>query len=230
MTVRVRFFATLRERVGQANVDWRVAENGTVGELWAALCTAFPALRDTGAAVTFAVNQEYVDSFYRLHDNDEIAIIPPVSGGCARMYSLTSQSIDLNELVMTVRDPAAGATATFLGVTRNHNKGRRVLLLEYEAYAGMAEREMQRIGSDAMHRWSIRKIAIVHRTGRVLIGEASVAIAVSAPHRADAFAACQFAIDQLKATVPIWKKEFFEGGEVWIGCEGRAAPGRVLHG
>ena len=132
------------------------------------------------------------------------------------MYSLSQNPIDLTELIVAVQDPAAGATVTFLGLTRNHNDGRAVTLLEYEAYPGMAEREMERIGVEARKRWPIHKIAVVHRTGPVPVGEASVAIAVSAAHRKEAFAACEFVIDQLKETVPIWKKEHFEGGEVWI--------------
>lgn len=141
------------------------------------------------------------------------------------MYHLTHEPIDVGDVVASVGDSSAGATATFLGVTRDHNEGRVVRLLEYEAYGGMAEQEMERIGRDAAARWSICRIAIVHRTGLVPIGEVSVAIAVSAAHRAEAFAACRFAIDRLKDSVPIWKKEHFEGGDVWIGhASGR--PGR----
>jgi molybdopterin synthase catalytic subunit len=144
------------------------------------------------------------------------------------MYHLTREHIDLGAVVASVGDSSAGATATFIGVTRDHNDGRDVRFLEYEAYGGMAEQEMERIGREAADRWSICKIAIVHRTGRVPIGEASVAIAVSAAHRAEAFAACRFAIDRLKESVPIWKKEHFEGGDVWIGHAGGGA-GRDPH-
>jgi molybdopterin synthase catalytic subunit len=133
------------------------------------------------------------------------------------MYRITSEPIDLAALIAAVRAPAAGAVATFIGTTRDQNDGRRVTLLEYEAYPGMAEEEMARIGEEAARRWPIHRIAMVHRIGRVAIGDASVAIAVSAVHRPAAFAACRFAIDRLKETVPIWKKEHFEGGEVWIG-------------
>lgn len=133
------------------------------------------------------------------------------------MYRLTTDAIDLNEVIAAVRDPAAGAIATFLGVTRDHNDGRQVTRLEYEAYPGMAEQEMARIGAEAARRWPTCKIAMVHRTGVVPLGEASVAIATSAAHRPEAFAACRFAIDRLKAAVPIWKKEYFVGGEAWIG-------------
>ena len=132
------------------------------------------------------------------------------------MYRLTPHRIDLSEVVAAVSDPAAGAIATFLGVTRNHNSGRQVILLEYEAYPGMAEQEMVRIGAEVLRRWPGCKVAMIHRTGRVAVGEPSVAIAVSAAHRPEAFAACRFAIDQLKAVVPIWKKEHFAGGEVWV--------------
>lgn len=136
------------------------------------------------------------------------------------MYRLTHEPINVGDVVASVGDSSAGATATFIGVTRDHNDGRVVRFLEYEAYGGMAEQEMERIGRDAADHWSICKIAIVHRTGVVPIGEASVVIAVSAAHRAEAFAACRFAIDRLKERVPIWKKEHFEGGGVWIGPAG----------
>jgi molybdopterin synthase catalytic subunit len=140
------------------------------------------------------------------------------------MYHLTRDPIDVADVLASVGDSTAGATATFVGVTRNHNQGRAVTYLEYEAYSDMAEQEMARIGGEATRRWSICKIAIVHRTGRVPIGHASVVIAVSAAHRAEAFAACRFAIDRLKASVPIWKKEYFEGGDVWIGHTPESEP------
>ncbi len=152
------------------------------------------------------------------------------------MYRLSAEAIDLGEIVAAVHDPAAGAIATFLGVTRNHNHGREVTLLEYEAYPEMAEREMERIATEAAGRWPTCKIAMVHRVGPVPVGEASVAIAVSAGHRPEAFAACRFAIDRLKEVVPIWKKEHFVGGEVWIGqcCADHVADvehfGSVDHG
>lgn len=133
------------------------------------------------------------------------------------MFTITERPIDLERLIGAVRDPAAGAIATFLGTTRVTNRGRTVLRLEYEAYGEMAESELGRIGAEAATRWEICRVAIAHRVGIVPVGEASVAIAVSAPHRADAIHACHFAIDRLKEVAPIWKKEHFEGGEVWIG-------------
>ncbi len=135
------------------------------------------------------------------------------------MYRLTDEPIELNELLAFVGDPAAGAVATFIGTTRDHNEGRSILSLDYEAYPGMAEREMARLGEEAEEKWQITRMAMVHRIGNVPIGEASVVIAVSAPHRDDAFKACRYAIDELKKRVPIWKKEIYRGGEVWIGSQ-----------
>ncbi len=135
------------------------------------------------------------------------------------MFRVTNQPIDLNELVRFVTDPEAGAIATFIGTTRNNNEGRKVIGLDYEAYPEMAEKELARIGEDARKNWPICRMAISHRLGPVQIGEASVIIAVSSAHRDAAFAACRFAIEEVKKTVPIWKKEVFEGGEVWIGTQ-----------
>jgi molybdopterin synthase catalytic subunit len=135
------------------------------------------------------------------------------------MFRVTDQSIDLNELVAYVTDAEAGAIATFIGTTRNNNEGRTVIALDYEAYPEMAEKELARIGNDAKKQWPICRMAIVHRLGPVQIGEASVIIAVSSAHRDAAFAACRFAIEEIKKTVPIWKKEVYEGGEVWIGTQ-----------
>jgi len=135
------------------------------------------------------------------------------------MYRLSDKSLDINEIVALVGDPAAGAIATFIGTTRNHNEGRRIHSLEYEAYRGMAEKEMRIIGEEAAEQWDVTRVAVVHRTGSVPIGEASVVIAVSTVHRNDAFMACRYIIDELKKRVPIWKKEIYEGGEVWIGTQ-----------
>jgi molybdopterin synthase catalytic subunit len=135
------------------------------------------------------------------------------------MFQVTNQPIELDKLVRFVTDPEAGAVATFIGTTRNNNEGRKVIALDYEGYAEMAEKELRRIGEDAKTKWPIFRMAITHRLGPVQIGEASVIIAVSSAHRDAAFAACRFAIEEIKKTVPIWKKEVFEGGEVWIGTQ-----------
>jgi len=141
------------------------------------------------------------------------------------MFELTDGPLDLGRLVRAVGDPRAGAVVTFLGTTRNENDGRRVLRLEYEAFAAMAAREMRALAAEARRRWPLRKVAMAHRVGIVPVGEASVGIAVSAAHRAEAFAACHWLIDRLKETVPIWKKEHFRGGVVWIGAQ-QSSPGR----
>jgi len=143
------------------------------------------------------------------------------------MFRVVRQPIDLSELVRYVTDASAGAIATFIGTTRNNNEGRKVIALDYDAYPEMAEKELKRIGDDAKKKWRIERMAIVHRVGPVQITEASVVIAVSAAHRDDAFQACRFAIEEIKKTVPIWKKEVFEGGEVWIGTQtGQPLPDR----
>ena len=139
------------------------------------------------------------------------------------LCKITDQTINLQELADFVADPAAGAMATFVGMTRDTNAGRQVVRLEYECYSGMAEKEMRKIAEAALARWPIKKVAMIHRIGRVDIGEASVAIAVSSGHRHAAFEACHYAINQLKETVPIWKKELYEGGELWIGSQTGAA-------
>lgn len=144
------------------------------------------------------------------------------------MFRVTDKALHLQELVDYVTDPEAGAIVTFIGTTRNQNEGRQVLSLDYEAYPEMAEKELKRLGEEARKRWNIQRMAIVHRVGRVEITEPSVIIAVSAAHRDDAFQACRYAIEEIKKSVPIWKKEVFEGGEVWIGTQSgqRLSPGK----
>jgi molybdopterin synthase catalytic subunit len=143
------------------------------------------------------------------------------------MFRVTSEPIDFADLVRYVSDPEAGAIVPFIGTTRNHNQGRKVIALDYEAYPEMAEKELARIGAEAAKQWPICRMAIVHRLGAVQIGEASVMIAVSSAHRDAAFAASRYAIEEIKRTVPIWKKEVFEGGEVWIGTQtGEPLPDR----
>ena len=209
MRVRVKLFAALRERAGGGERELELGEGSTLGDVWPRL--------DLGPepdGLLYAVNREYAARDRPLGDGDEIAVIPPVSGGAFR---LSGEPLSLDAAVAEVADERAGAVATFVGTTRVHSRGRTVLHLEYEAYADMAEAEMGRIAEDLKGRYDLCEIAIHHRTGRVGIGEPSVVIAVSAPHRQDALAACKEAIDTLKETVPVWKKEVYEGGEEWIG-------------
>lgn len=225
MHVRLRFFASLRERLGRAEETREVPAGATVNTVWEALKHEHPELEAIDNALAFAVAQEYVDRDHLLQNNDELAFIPPVSGGSMAdihdriSCKITQDSINLDELTTFVSNPGAGATTTFVGTTRDTNEGRRVLRLEYECYPDMAEKEMRKIGTAILNRWPVQKIAMLHRLGQVDIGEASVAIAVSAGHRRAAFEACHYAINQLKETVPIWKKELYEGGELWIGSQ-----------
>ena len=207
MPVLVRLFAGLRERAGYSTRE--LDDVSRVGDVWSALD-----LGDEPAGLLYAVNKEYAGRDRELRDGDEVALIPPVSGGDFR---LSAEPLSLDAVVGEVRSDAAGAIATFTGTTRVHSRGRTVDHLEYEAYEGMAEQTMAEIADELTRRYSVTRIAITHRIGRVEIGEASVAIAVSAPHRADALSACRDAIDTLKEAVPLWKKEIYEGGEEWIG-------------
>ena len=209
MRVVVKLFAGLRERAGISQRDVELPAGSRVEDVWRLL-----GLGDEPVGLAYAVNRTYAERGRALTDGDEVALIPPVSGGD---YRLTEEPVDLAAVVAEVADPGAGAITTFLGTTRVRSRGRTVLHLEYEAYGGMAEAEMARIAEELAARYEITKIAITHRVGRVEIGETSVAIAVSAPHRAAALAACRDAIDSLKATVPLWKKEVYDGGEEWIG-------------
>jgi len=206
-------------------------EGITVGEIWTGLAKEIPALATQHDHIAFAVNHEYVKSDYCPQNNDEVAFIPPVSGGADAPWvgsiSIGREVIDVERLEQEVAHPAAGAIVTFAGTTRHNNVGRRVLRLEYEAYEPMALSEMRRLAHEAGQRWGIVRIAIRHRIGVVEIGETSVAIAVAAAHRAEAFDACRFAIDRLKEVVPIWKKEYFDGGEIWVGCQTSNPPAPV---
>jgi molybdopterin synthase catalytic subunit len=206
VTVRVRLFAGLRERAGWSQ---REVDAQSVAEVWDAL-----GLGDEPNGLLYAVNKEYATRDRALVDGDEVALIPPVSGGA---FLLSEEPLSLDRAVEEVRDDEAGAIATFTGTTRIQSRGRTVTHLDYEAYEGMAEQVMAEIAGGLSARYELSGVAIHHRVGRVGIGETSVVIAVSAPHRQDALAACKDAIDELKGRVPLWKKEVYEGGEEWIG-------------
>lgn len=226
MTVRVLFFAYLRERSGVRETTVELPAGATVADLWRVLRERYEGL--DVERLRFAVNAVYVDNTQVLHENDELALIPPVSGGAGEdpeaVYRITDQTIDTEALLRAVGEPGAGASVLFVGTTRDVNEGHIVEHLEYDAYGAMAETEMARIGAEIARRWPVRAVAMVHRIGVVPIGEASVAVAVSAPHRDEAFAACRYGIDELKATVPIWKKEHYRDGARWVGaCHERDA-------
>jgi molybdopterin synthase catalytic subunit len=204
--VNVRLFAGLRERAGWSQ---REIEAASVADVWPAL-----GLGDEPAGLLYAVNKEYAARDRALADGDEVALIPPVSGGA---FLLSDEPLSLDRVVSEVRSDEAGAIATFTGTTRVRSRGRTVTHLDYEAYEGMAEKTMAEIAESLRERYELTGIAIHHRVGRVGIGDTSVVIAVSAAHRQHALAACKDAIDELKERVPLWKKEVYEGGEEWIG-------------
>jgi molybdopterin converting factor subunit 1 len=207
--VTVRLFAGLRERAGAARRELELPEGARVEEAWNAL-----GLGEEPAGLLWAVNQQYVERERPLTEGDEVAVIPPVSGGAFR---LVDGPIDVGAVLDEVADERAGGVASFVGTVRARSRDRNVQYLEYDAYEGMAEKVMAELAESLQAEYELCAVAMTHRVGRVEIGEASVAIAVSAPHRQDALAACKEAIDTLKETVPLWKKEVYEGGEEWLG-------------
>ena len=207
--VTARLFAGLRERAGSGRRELELRDGATVADVWIALD-----LGDEPPGLLYAVNRSYSVADARLAEGDEVAVIPPVSGGDFR---LSAEPLSLDAVVREVARDGAGAIATFTGTVRERSRERQVIRLEYEAYEGMAEQTMAELAVDLKARYDLCEVAIHHRVGAVEIGEPSVVIAVSAPHRADALAACKDAIDTLKQTVPLWKKELYEGGEEWIG-------------
>jgi molybdopterin synthase catalytic subunit/molybdopterin converting factor small subunit len=207
MRVTVRLFAGLRERAGRGRVE--LEDVASVDDVWPAL-----GLGDEPAGLLYAVNREYVERGRALADGDEVALIPPVSGGACR---IVAEPLDVGAAVAEVSDDAAGAIATFVGTVRRRSRDRDVVHLEYEAFEEMAEPMLERLASELNERHGLTATAIHHRVGRVEIGEASVVIAISAPHRHAALDACREAIDTLKTTIPLWKKEVYVGGEEWIG-------------
>jgi molybdopterin synthase catalytic subunit/molybdopterin converting factor small subunit len=207
MHVTVRLFAGLRERAGTGKLE--LDDVTTVADVWPAL-----GLGDEPRGLLYAVNRAYVEQTHELRDGDEVAVIPPVSGGS---FLITAEPLDVSAVIAEAADDEAGAVASFVGTVRRHSRGRTVLYLEYEAFEEMAEPMLRALADELTAKHGLSKVAIHHRVGRVEIGEPSVAIAISAPHRAAALAACTEAIDTLKETIPLWKKEFYEGGEEWLG-------------
>ena len=261
IVVKVLFFGAARDAAGHGEVDFVLKGASTAANAFEAVLEKYPDLRRFGRSLLFAVNQEYAALDCEVHDGDELAVFPPVSGGSREagsaevagesdpeqksgdlagtkaqafgegykptgqtehsrsandFFELTTEPIDVGAVARRVVLPECGATVTLDGYAREWTRGRRTLYLVYEAYAPMALHELEWLGREAHERFDIAHIGIVHRAGRLEIGETSVVIAVSAPHRRAAFEACEWAIRELKRTVPIWKKEIFEDGEVWV--------------
>jgi molybdopterin synthase catalytic subunit len=227
--VRVRLFARYREATGQERLDVELPDGSTVESAWSAIVSQHPVLSEYRAFTLFAVGHDYVPSDHPLRAGDELCLFPPVSGGSERtgepasadVFRVVDHPLSADAVAALLDDPGAGGIVLFSGVVRNQTGGRRVKFLEYEGHAAMAEAKLREIGAAIRMRWpGVRRVALVHRLGRLEIGESSVLLGVAAAHRGEAFDACEFAIDTLKQTVPIWKKEHFEDGEVWVGLQG----------
>jgi molybdopterin converting factor subunit 1 len=226
--ITVLLFGQARETVGESTIEVEIAEPATVESAFAVLKTRHPRLGEMERSLLFAVNEEYASREDRLSENDRLAVLPPVSGGESAgrdVFEITREPVDIAGLRARVLEGASGAVVIFDGVARNNTKGRATLFLEYEGYTEMALRTLRQIGSEVHERWPINHIGIIHRLGRVEITESSVVIVVASAHRRVAFEACHYAIDRLKKIVPIWKKEYFEDGAVWV--EGEAMPEKL---
>ena len=222
MQVRVLFFGMLTDITGRRAETLELPARSTLGELLARCAEKFPKLSGFSDSLALSINQEYASRTTLLHENDEVALLPPVSGGTTATergstinVRLVREEIKTQQIVDAIKQPEDGAVAVFEGIVRNHSRGRGTLNLEYEAYEEMALRQMRSLVGEAKKKFSIREAIIIHRLGRLEIGETSVLIVVASAHRAAAFDACRWLIDSLKQQVPIWKKEFFQDGAVW---------------
>jgi molybdopterin converting factor subunit 1 len=231
MRVRVLFFGRLKEIAGVAEEDVEISEGARVEDLFERYARRFPKLAEFRPSIAASVNQEYAAWRAPLAVGDEVAFLPPVSGGAPVAlvednFQLVRDAIRTREIVESLKTPEDGAVAVFDGFVRNSFRGQRTLYLEYEAYESMALAKMREIGAQIHAQFQVHRLAIVHRLGRLEIGETSVLIAVSSAHRAASLDACRYAIDTLKRSVPIWKKEYFAGGAVW--AEGEIASQEAI--
>lgn len=220
-TIRITalLFGQAREWAGTADLEIELETPATVERAFAKLKNLYPRLAEMERSLLFAVNEEYASISHPLADGDRLAVLPPVSGGedqAPDIFEITLEPIDITGLKARLLTGDSGAVVIFDGVARNNTKGRRTLYLDYEGYEPMALRTMEQIGREVHEQWPINSIGIIHRLGRTEITESSVVIAVTSAHRKIAFEACRFAIDRLKKIVPIWKKEYFEDGAVWV--------------
>jgi len=214
--IQVRLFASVKDIVGRREIALDLPEGTTAAGMLDRFAGEYPRLRGLIPSLRLAVNREYAEGTTVLAEGDEVALIPPVSGG-VDLFEITEKPLSLDALVTAVGQNTSGAVASFLGIVREFARGRQVNYLEYDAYPEMATATMRQIGDEIRKRWPVDRIAIVHRIGRLAIGEASVAIAIASPHRREALEACAYAIERLKEIVPIWKKEVWTDGAEWIG-------------
>jgi MoaE-MoaD fusion protein len=232
MRVRVLFFGMLKDLAGRSSEVLELPDGAVVRDLLAHYSSEAPRTREALASIAVAVNQEYAGPEVVLKADDEVGLLPPVSGGSGRASSgrtwIVREAIDTPGVLARIKHAEDGAAVVFEGVVRNQTRGRRTLYLDYEAYEEMALAEMEKLAEQALKQFAVRDVALVHRLGRLEIGQTSVLIVVASAHRAAAFDACRWLIDTLKRTVPIWKKEYFEDGAVW--ADGEAFPDEVRRG
>jgi MoaE-MoaD fusion protein len=217
VTITVLFFAAARERVKRSQESLELPPGARVADVLRLLTERHPGLAPLLPHLRVAVNQEFVDAEAEVPAGAEVALIPPVAGGSGGLFRVVDRPLRLEEVVEAVEGESYGGLVTFSGSVRDQTRGRRVVRLEYEAYPPMAEKRLAEIGAEVAGRFNGTRLAIVHRVGTLLPGELAVVIAAAAPHRKEAFLGCEHAIERLKQDVPIWKKEFYEDGEVWVG-------------
>ena len=230
MQIRVLFFGILKDLVGRDSDEISLPDHATAADVLQHYEERFNEKKGSWSSIAISVNQEYAAPDARLRAGDEVALLPPVSGGTTGepLVLLTSERIIPHDVVPRLERPEDGAIVIFDGIVRNNSRGRRTLYLEYEAYDAMALAKLRELANQAIQRFAVRNVAIVHRLGHLEIGESSVLIAVFSAHRAAAFDACRWIIDTLKRTVPIWKKEFFEDGAIW--ADGEPFPVQLAAG
>ncbi len=229
MNVNISLFAGLHDIVGKRSLTLELADGATVDQLRDELGKLYPVVVPYMATLVCAVDDEFVPVDYALNDGDEVALIPPVSGGSDTLFLITSSPLDAQQLVEAVRVDESGAVTLFHGVARNHSDGRTVQALEYEAHPSLAEKKLREVAGEVGSKFDITGIGVHHRTGRLAIGETSLLVAVSAAHRREAFEACHYAVDRIKEVVPIWKKEIWEdGGGDWVEGHPIDAPHRAI--
>jgi molybdopterin converting factor subunit 1 len=224
MRVRVLFFGMLKDVAGRSSDLLELPDGAVVRDLLAHYISELPSMRESLGAIAVAVNREYCGPETVLKADDEVGLLPPVSGGAARA-SIVRDPIDAEGVLAGIKRGEDGAVVVFEGVVRNQTRGRRTLYLDYEAYEEMALDQMEGLAEQALKQFAVRDVALVHRLGRLEIGETSVLIVVASAHRAAGFDACRWLIDTLKRTVPIWKKEYFEDGAVW--ADGETFPEEI---
>lgn len=217
MRVTVRFFAAAREKAKRATLELDLEDGARVRDAVAALAAALPELAPLMPRLRIAVAEEFAGPDEVIPPGAELALIPPVAGGSGELFRVQAAPLSLDVVVQAVHAESQGGLVTFTGAVRDHSHGKAVTKLEYEAYGPMAEKKLAQIGAEAAEKWPGTRVAVVHRVGTLAPGELAVVIAVSAPHRKEAFRACEYVIDRLKEDVPIWKKEYASDGQVWVG-------------